>query len=129
AASDFIRELCDKVGPCCDRAMRGDGGKQCRAGLESVLAQGTYDAQAAGECMAKVRAGKQEAICELSMSSTSPCQRAVSPNRHPGNGLPGERCGTSAECAASGAGEVQCRSEPGPGWCEVQVRGKAGDGP
>jgi hypothetical protein len=128
-ATEFINEVCDLVAPCCERARRGDGGKRCRAGLEGVLVQGIYDAAAAGLCIAQLRSSKPEAVCELSMSSTSPCQMAVAPNQHPGNKQPGEGCSSSAECAASPEGEVECRGRPGPGWCELQVRGKEGDAP
>jgi hypothetical protein len=128
-ASDLIEGLCTMAEPCCGRAHRDDGGRQCRTGMESMLAAGAYDSYAGAACMAMLRASTPAAMCEIVTASGSPCQRAIGPNRHPGSKRPGEPCTSSADCAASPDGEVECREGSAGRWCEVQLRGKEGDGP
>jgi hypothetical protein len=128
-ASDLIEGLCTMAEPCCGRAHRDDGGRQCRTGMESMLAAGAYDSHAGATCMAMLRASSPAAVCEIVTASASPCQTAIGPNRHPGSKRPGEACVTSADCAASADGEVECRQDPAGRWCELQLRGKEGDGP
>jgi hypothetical protein len=128
-ASELIDGLCTLTAPCCRRARRDDGGKQCRSGMEALVATGVYDPRAGAACMTMLRASNPEALCELVSASESPCQAAIGPNRHPGTRRPGETCAGSADCAGSPDGEVECRQGSGAGWCELQVRGKEGDGP
>jgi hypothetical protein len=131
----LIESLCGLTEPCCARAGRADGGKHCRASLQDILARGVYDARAAGECLASLQGSTPEGICERVTAASSPCQRALVAPR-PGNKGPGDDCASDDECAAPPGDEVDCRRGPGPmgggpgsGWCQVQRRGREGDGP
>src|SRR5437762_5115354 len=90
--AELIDGLCGMAATCCERGHRGDGGRQCRAGLESLRTSGVYDPRAAAACMAALRSSSPAAACELVVASSSPCQAALTINRHPGNKGPGQDC-------------------------------------
>lgn len=132
----FVAQVCEQYMPCCAKAGKPSDGAQCRALYGAFAASSTYDAAAADRCLAeiKVQAGTSPSFCEDGMSSSKvPSCAAVFKTATSGTRKPGETCNEDSECAPSTEGKVDCRSvfvaSATIKKCQVQVAGKAGDGP
>ena len=120
-ASEAAAAICDNIGPCCSREGYAHDAAACRnqyaAFIAQVLLTGnvSYDAAAAGECLAVLR---QVAQSCGEMPDDNACLRVVA-----GTLGPGEACTRSSECAAPEGGRASCRDDR----CEVAVRAKLGE--
>jgi hypothetical protein len=123
--SAFINQYCDVYGPCCAAT-----GRTCRSTLTTFLGlflAATYG-QAAGEtCLAALReAAKQPGFCETSKDKPIACAPALGQT---GTVAPGAACAVTNDCAPSPEGSVDCFHPNTTSFCQVQIRGHAGDGP
>lgn len=132
SASSFVSEYCDLVAPCCKAEGLKTDGKQCRALYGALSGAASYDAEAGDECLAQVRAAKDQAdFCSVGFSPVA-CDRAFEA-RPSGSRKPGETCDQTRDCAGSAEGSVECETnfvgDVNIRKCQVQIIGKAGDGP
>jgi hypothetical protein len=132
---EFLTAYCQTLRPCCQQAHLPDEPADCRARLDPMVPRTGFDPQAAGACLAALRAAAaRSGFCQ----KTDPDQRACdglffSERSLTGSKLPGERCLYRGECAPSDEGPVVCQQEYDAGGraraCQVQIRGRQGDGP
>lgn len=132
-AAAYAHAFCDDIGPCCAASGYTADVAKCERNAQSLI-QGflvdplqksavAYDANAAGECMAALRA-KIRACATTFDDVSSACKHIFSGTRPLG-----ASCVSSAECAASPDGEVQCDGISGAAGsiCRVHVAPKGGE--
>lgn len=128
----FIKSFCEAEAPCCvEGGLHGDP-LRCAAFLNSSLGPVQYDASHGARCVAWIeQASRDYTICIA--SGTAPpadCDLALGTG---GTKLPGESCSTSADCASSPEGEVNCSATYSFDMtimkCQLVLDGKLGDGP
>jgi len=134
AEADFINQFCDVYGPCCAAAGRLGDGQSCRYTLTetrgSFLAA-TYDPEAGEACLNALKAASSDPdFCVDVTSKPRECDRAMGVT---GTTAPGGDCRAVHDCAPSAEGHVVCiesaRVDTTTSTCEVEIRGKEGDGP
>ncbi len=132
----FIAQVCDQYMPCCAKAGKPSDGSQCRAFYGAFASSAAYDQAAADKCLAEIKAqSSSPTYCDDGMSSSKvPSCAGVFKTGGTGTKKPGETCSEDDECATSTEGTVECRSEFTSGGatikkCQLQIVGKAGDGP
>jgi hypothetical protein len=125
--------MCDSIGSCCRNAGFPVDVAQCKqvtaAELEEELFEElepgvTYDAQAAGDCLA---AAEPLLVCGDTNADVPACERIFR-----GSVALGQPCTSSRQCKRSDGQQVACTSEDGLSAevCverEIARRGKAGD--
>ncbi|MDX2020971.1 MAG: hypothetical protein SF187_12090 [Deltaproteobacteria bacterium] len=129
-ASEFASSYCGLLKPCCAMAGLATDGKQCEAFI-GFFSTG-YNADKGRACLDELRANSQKSdFCDLNPTSSATCDGVFTSAS--GKKKPGETCEDDDECAASAEGEVDCATEfvnnARIQKCQVQVRGKEGDGP
>jgi hypothetical protein len=114
-ASGYAHAVCDNVAGCCQKAGLGYDANACMTSVQGIIqgllvnpanaAGATYDPNAAGDCLAQVRAAVE--TCSTSTSSKnaldSACQRVYA-----GKSQPGGTCTSSVDCAPTTDGTVTC---------------------
>jgi hypothetical protein len=127
---DFIRSMCAFSAPCCAMAGLADGVMFCRNFFGLVATRSSYDVTAGEACLTAMREESvKPQFCE-DITGPPVCARVFQPNQPRGNQQPGQSCASSRECAPAAEGESRCiNPQGGPAWCQVQIRGTAGDGP
>ena len=108
--SAYAHAVCDSIKGCCDDANFKYDDASCVTAAQKEIQDelsafaGTYDANAAGDCVAAVR--ENAASCTARKSSDDSCGRVFS-----GTKQLGEACNTHiSDCALSSAGTVSCES-------------------
>lgn len=129
-ASEFAASYCGLLKPCCAMAGLPTDGQQCQA-LIGFFGAG-YQADKGKACLDEMRAASQRSdFCESANTNSATCDAVFVTAT--GKKKPGEACEDDDECAPSGEGDVECATEfVGNAQirkCQVQVRGKEGDGP
>jgi hypothetical protein len=136
--SSFATQLCAAYAPCCADAGLPTNGQQCQALVVALGgAAGTYDPSAAATCLDAVRSAPN--LCAGGSSNAAAnkaCNRVFANSSK--NIAPGGPCTTSADCAPSADGTVDCYlsttfNDAGgaaeTGMCIVEKPGAAGDSP
>jgi hypothetical protein len=104
--------LCDGIQPCCAQVGYAYDGPTCLANAQAELQQeisdesgkgGIYDANAAGACVAQLRAQAGACANPPPGSTMTDC-----PPIYVGTKKMGEACTQSADCAASPDGRLEC---------------------
>jgi hypothetical protein len=134
AEADFITRFCAVYGPCCAAASRPADGQHCRDTLTQfpdTILPATYDPAAGEACLKALEAASsQPDFCVDMTSRPSECDRAMGVT---GATAPGGDCRVVRDCAPSAEGHVVCIESARVGTttstCEVEIRGKEGDGP
>lgn len=117
-ANDFVgawaHAVCDNIAACCAKGGIGYNANNClvavqgliQAGVNQATAAGaTYDATAAGDCVAKTR----DAVVACNDTTQSKSDTNAACNRvYSGTKKPGESCNLSSDCASSPDGTVTC---------------------
>ena len=128
-AENFADSYCAEVAKCCTQAGISSNGQVCHM----LFSGGSYNATAGQACLnemnAKVAAGT---FCSDNGTSTT-CNQVYSTGAS-GSKKPGDTCEQDSDCASSAKGKVTCASlyTGSENWiykCQVQIAGKAGDGP
>jgi hypothetical protein len=127
----FITAYCDQFMPCCTKAGLTANDSLCRAFVTAFAPGYAYDPAAGDACLNEVRAASSSpTFCEMNSLEVPSCSRVFSAN---GTSAPGTPCQKSEECAPQAAGKVTCasiyRNNAEIRKCQVQIQGKAGDGP
>jgi hypothetical protein len=132
----FMTAYCDLLQPCCAGSSLPADGAQCRALLDATLPGTAFDVRAGDSCLAGMRASSTDDRCQgVDEQTARACDRVfVSPPRAPrGRKPPGERCDHVDDCAPSDEGQVTCEQHFTASGrsriCQVQIRGREGDGP
>jgi hypothetical protein len=132
---EFMAAYCELVRPCCAEAGLATDGVQCRAILEAYTPRVDYDAAAGGACLDALRASSLDSkFCEGPAADTHACERVFTPRGSVrGTVAPGERCNDHRECVGSSEGPTFCQTQytatARTRTCQIQIRGKSGDGP
>jgi hypothetical protein len=93
----------------------------------SLFLAATYDPAAGDTCLVALRAAAaQPGFCETTALRPVECDPAFGQT---GTLAPGAPCGSDNDCAPSSEGRVACFNADVTRNCQVQIRGKAGDGP
>jgi hypothetical protein len=127
----FITSYCDQFMPCCTKAGLSGNDSACRAFVTAFAPAGSYDPAAGSACLNEVHAASSSpTFCDASSSQAPSCSRVFSSG---GTTQPGGTCQNTSECAPSSQGKVECasvyRNNVEIRKCQVQIQGKAGDGP
>jgi hypothetical protein len=133
---EFVVSYCELLRPCCAQANLATDGVQCRAVLEAYTPRATYDAEAAAACLAGLRAAAAgQSFCQGGdRANQHACDEVFFP-RSAGRGTvePGQPCTEHEECAPRPEGRTLCHEQvtatARTRTCQVQIRGKEGDGP
>jgi hypothetical protein len=132
----FADQFCTLLEPCCADAGLSTNGQSCRVWIALAASQGSYNASAAGACLAAGRAASgQPGFCTNAVDPPS-CSQVF---RKTGTVAAGGACAKDSECAPSADGnKVQCFVQTQfvdggtsqTGACEVQIQtGAAGTSP
>lgn len=135
SSNTFATQYCDLTGGvCCPKQGKTYSGETCRAlfSLAGVQEGVTYDAVAAEQCLAGVRAAQsQPAFCEDlgGDAVNSVCDRVY--KQTGGLKQPGDTCAKNADCAPDPAGDTDCAyifaSGESKRICQLELRAKEGD--
>jgi hypothetical protein len=131
SADGFIAAYCDQLMPCCGGAGLTANGAVCRSFVNSFALAHSYNAAAGDSCLAEVRAASSSpTFCDTNALDAPSCGDVFASH---GTSAPGTPCQKSEECASSTLGKVTCAgayTKSGEiAKCQVQIPGKAGDGP
>jgi hypothetical protein len=128
-AEKFADSYCAEIAKCCAQAGLSGDGNVCHL----LLSQGTYNASAGDACLAEVKSQVAAGTFCSNQDASPTCNAVFTSTPRTGNKKPGEACEVAGDCAPSNDGKVVCASHYIDGtWvnkCQVQMRGKAGDGP
>ncbi len=129
-AEAFIQSACGFIGACCAKAGLGAGTESCHAVYGALAARTSYDVASGEACLGAMReASARPEFCE-DASGPPACALVFRSTEARGNQQPGDSCASGRECAPVTDGENRCVNPGGgPAWCQIQIRGKAGDGP
>jgi hypothetical protein len=129
-AEAYVEALCGFVEPCCVKSKRPDGGANCRVFFGTIAARSRYDVTSGEACLTAIRASAGKPAFCADISGAPACAKVFSPSDPRGTKQLGESCTSTWECAPRADEEVACRVQVGlGGWCQVQLRGRAGDAP
>ena len=142
-AGSYAHAVCDNIAACCAKSGIGYDASACFTSVQGLIqglvvnpatASGaTYDANAAGDCIARVRDASIACGETTQMQSdlNAACNRVYS-----GTKKPGETCNTSTDCQAPAEGTVTCDhwsssgGDAGPmsgSLCQVRTTPKGGE--
>jgi hypothetical protein len=126
-STGFIRGYCDLVSHCCSLGVGLDA---CRQRITPPsMVESSYDQAAGADCIKQVQAALSAGtFCGTYLPGAQSC-----PDVYKGSlAGPGESCSRDGDCAPSTQGAVHCvvtTSNLHSMTCQVQTRGKEGDGP
>lgn len=134
-AGSFATQYCDSTGAvCCPKQGKTYSGETCRAlfSLAGVQEGVTFDAAAADQCIAAVRAAQsQPTFCDdLGGDAVNKICDGVY-KQTGGQKQPGEACQKNADCVEDPGGDTDCayiyKSGESKRLCQVKLRAKEGD--
>jgi len=129
--SRYVSAVCDNIGGCCQQAGLAYDAQGCTTlGTNEVSSEFdpnqpgvTYDANAAGACIAALK--KAASTCSgFDVETATACKGIFK-----GSLQAGETCTSSVQCAAPSNGDAHCDVplDAPSGTCVVNTRGKSGD--
>ena len=133
-SSAFVTQFCDLAAPCCSKISKSTDPSSCRTVYGALLTSYTYNAAKGSECLSAMQAHRNDAdFCSTLTGESSSCDDAFT-KQSTGSAAPGTACSDDSDCAPSTEGKVDCAyfyTSQGSQTrtCQVQIDGKAGDGP
>lgn len=130
--SSFASQYCEIFSQCCGKKGYPTDGSTCRNFLNQGASGRQYDPVAGDACLGELRAASSKPdFCE---SGTSPASCKAVYKSSGGGVAPGQACTEDEDCASSPDGDVECARQFNSSGsdtrvCQVQIRGKEGDGP
>jgi hypothetical protein len=122
-ASEYPKKACRALSLCCAARNIAYEPATCQLFMGASQPEGsTYDAAAAGNCLAELDAIQ---TCDMSEPASASSCDAVYTTGASGTLAPGEACTQDSECIAPAGGSAEC--DFFDEVCTTKVRGKQGD--